>query len=289
MTSVSPSHRPRELPSHCRTSPVRAGRPFERHDAHVVVHLEQQDDRVGRLEDLDVVVVAARQHRRSRAEPQQAALGDPALLGAGRPVAADPDADRLPVPGETRLLARFRLGRQRRDPAVRRIDDQRRLRQRRRTRAIRPDGLAVAARRSRRRREVARQRLGVQLLRQRRRLLVGQRVAVGEILRPLERRERPVVPHPAEVRVAPRRARRLRLRLGRGRRKQRQRRDERRQEQRSRQGSLHRASPRPGCRVPLLVPGHHSRNGGSVRRLPRRTVGPVEGRRRERCCRRTRI
>ena len=216
----------------------------ERGHADVVVHLDQQRDGVRGLEDLHVVVVAARQQRRPCTEPEQAALGEAPLLGTGRAVAPDADADRLPVPGQPRLLARFRLRRQGRNPPVRRVDDQRRLRQRRRPRAVRPDGLAVAARVAGRRGEVAGQRRGVRLLRHRRGLLDAERRAAGELLRALQRRERPVVPHAAEVRIAPRRARRVRgLRRGGGRRQQGQRQDGRRPHPRSRHESVHRDPP----------------------------------------------
>ena len=81
-------------------------------------HLLHDHDVVRGLHDLDVVVVGAREHRqRSRDAPlPQAAILR--VVGVGR--------DQSPRVGACRL-ALLRLGRQRRDPAVRRIDDERGL------------------------------------------------------------------------------------------------------------------------------------------------------------------
>ena len=174
-------------------------------------------------------------------KPSRQRSASPPLLRPRRAVAADTDPHRLPVRGQPRLLARLGLGRKGRNPAVGRIDDQRRLRQRRRAGAIRPDRLAVPAGVPRGRREVPRQRSRVGLLSHHRGLLDGQRRPVGQLLRPLERRERPVVPHPAEVGIAPGRTRRVRGLRGRhGRQQHRQRQRERGAHRESCHAFLHR-------------------------------------------------
>jgi hypothetical protein len=86
----------------------------EWHDAGVVDHLIQDDDVSGSLKNLDVVVVVARRHRRSRIEPDDTALRKASVL--------------RPVDPTTRRLARgepgARIGCERWNPAVGRIDDQ---------------------------------------------------------------------------------------------------------------------------------------------------------------------
>ena len=56
-TSVSPSQRPREMPTHCRTG-WRLRAIIERDDAHVVNHLGEDHHVARRLDDLIVGVVA---------------------------------------------------------------------------------------------------------------------------------------------------------------------------------------------------------------------------------------
>ena len=142
-TRVSPSHRPRELPSHWRTSDGSASRPVHRYDPHVVHHLVEQHHVARRLEDLHVVVVAARQHRRPGAEAEQAPLGHPARLGAVLVEAAHAHPHRVAAARAVRLGRRLGRRRQRRQPAVGRVHEQRRLGQRRRPRPVRPHLLAV--------------------------------------------------------------------------------------------------------------------------------------------------
>ena len=98
-----------------------------RDDPRVVIHLEQQDHVVRRLHDLHVVVVAARLERWSGAEPEQAALRQPAIL---RIIVADTigaHPDRIAAGRLVRGGFLLRLGRHRRNLAVRRVDDERSL------------------------------------------------------------------------------------------------------------------------------------------------------------------
>ena len=53
----------------------------ERDDAGVVDHFVVDHDVVARLNDLNVVVIRARRHRRAGVEAENAALADPAILG----------------------------------------------------------------------------------------------------------------------------------------------------------------------------------------------------------------
>ena len=52
----------------------------ERNHPHVVHHLVEDDDVVGGLEELHVVVVRARHHRRTGVEPHEAPFREPAVL-----------------------------------------------------------------------------------------------------------------------------------------------------------------------------------------------------------------
>ena len=84
-------------------------------NAGAVDHLVEDEDVSRRLDQLDVVVVRARHHRRPGVESEDAALGERTLFGIVEMVPAFLDP----------LLRR---GRQRRDAAVGRIDHQRGLR-----------------------------------------------------------------------------------------------------------------------------------------------------------------
>src|SRR5439155_27204603 len=97
----------------------------ERHDADVMDHLVGDHHVVTRLHDLQVVVVRAGQERRSGVE-QEAALGEGAILWTIR---RSPPATGLGASGGKGLARR----RQRRNPAVWWIDDERRT--------FRPDDL----------------------------------------------------------------------------------------------------------------------------------------------------
>ena len=191
----------------------------ERHDARVVHHLVQDRDVVGGLEDLQVLVVARRHDRRSGVEAQEAALGQPAVLGAVGADAADAEAhgarrrDVLRV-GRSALLRHPRL--QRGHAPVGGIDDQRRAAVVDHARAAVEPEVVVGA-------DVAAggQRLGADLAR---RIglggaLHGRRLDLGCLLRrehrlrlvgrPLEGSQRPEVPHALQIRLAVRRARQL--------------------------------------------------------------------------------
>src|SRR5262245_24185930 len=82
---------------------------IKRDDSCLVNHLGLKDDVVARLNDLDIVVVGARDHRRPGVEPEEAAVGEAEALwiveAAGAPAAAP--------------------ARRERDAAVGRIDDKR--------------------------------------------------------------------------------------------------------------------------------------------------------------------
>ena len=131
-TSVSPSHRPIESPSHflmCAGGCV----PPMRMKRDVVHHLVEDHDGVARLNDLlEVVVEVVRQRRRSRrrAEAEEAPLRERARFRAVVLAARTAGrafrrvgADLARLEGRV-ALARFGL--HRRHPAVDRIDDERR-------------------------------------------------------------------------------------------------------------------------------------------------------------------
>ena len=194
--------------------PVRQGcASVEGDDAGVVHHLVEDDDVVGGLEELHVVVVDARRHRRTRVEPEEAALGYPAVL---RAVCVTPAE-------EARQLAAGRGVRPHgRDAPVGRVDDQRGALPLERVALLEPDGLLVAdarlERRGGRRRVAGPAALGQGLL-PLRRFLGAEGLAPGEIVRPLHGGGGGEVPKTLEVRVSVRRAeRRLRRRRRRERR-----------------------------------------------------------------------
>src|SRR5690348_8650487 len=88
----------------------------ERDDAGVVNHLIEDDDGIRRLNDLVAVVVGAGQHGRTGGGPVQAALGKAAVFGAiGR---------MHPLVFGARRHLGLTVRRERRNAAVRRIDDQ---------------------------------------------------------------------------------------------------------------------------------------------------------------------
>ena len=186
----------------------------QRHDARVVVLLRQQDDVVRRLEHLDVVVVAAGADRRTRLRVLDAAVARvEVLVGAGgkHPPAHRGDPRRL-----RRLGAHPRVIRQGRQPSVRRVHDERR--------APRPDGgrspiqpevvveagrsvrppVDLIARGGRLGRAIQEPLVALESLPlQCRRLLLGQEGLVAQLHGPFERCERPVVPRPLEIGMAP--------------------------------------------------------------------------------------
>ena len=167
----------------------------------VVDHLGHDRDVALRLEDLHHVVVGPRGHRRTGVEAEDAALERVPLLRAGRGLAPERVALVRPAPG---------IIRERRQAAVRRIDDQGSphgaghfLAQ------IEPEGvvahvdvalagvdIAAALRR-------ARGALFLAPLLPGRGLLSGQGRLVAEGGRPLERRDRAEVPSALEVGDAP--------------------------------------------------------------------------------------
>ena len=95
-----------------------------RRDHARVAHLALDDHVARALEDLQVAVVAARQDRRDRARPEDAALGQRAHLGAVELFASARRGERV--------AARGGRGRQRRDAAVLRLRDDRRAQVQRR-------------------------------------------------------------------------------------------------------------------------------------------------------------
>ena len=107
----------------------------ERDEPCAVDHLVEDRHVAGRLEDLDVVVVGARGHRRPGVEAEEAAFRDAAVLGAVRVARAEP-----PRQLALRLDHRPHRG----DAPVRRIDDQRGARLGERVAPLEPDAQAVA-------------------------------------------------------------------------------------------------------------------------------------------------
>jgi hypothetical protein len=207
-TSVLPSQRPRESPSHERIAGGRCGRP-SRDDPRVVDHLVHEHDVIGRLQNLHVVVIRPREHRRPGVE-QQAAFAEGTILGAvGRVL-----PPRVGAGGSAHLAVRGQGG----NPSVRRIDDQRAARLPVHPRHVDPavppelvvragnvgGGIRVAI--------VAVAPLGGALL-ELLRVRVGQEFAARELGGPLERRDRRKVPDALQVRMPVDRARHLRRRL----------------------------------------------------------------------------
>src|ERR1700752_462281 len=88
-------------------------------DASVVHQLVTDDDRVARLQDLEVRVVGRRDHRRADVAPTDAPLGQRSRLRAVRDTGTS-------AIGDARGLSLTRLYRQRRQLAVARTGDQRR-------------------------------------------------------------------------------------------------------------------------------------------------------------------
>ena len=185
---------------------------------------------VRRLEYLQDVVVGRRQHRRSFVAPHEATL-----LQAARLVTVEdrvgPAARQMLAGDETALLALLRSRRERRNPAVRRVDDQRRPQARQPLAALlgqpdrvvvvdvllRLDGLLPAQLGIRLGEGGPRQRVdavhgeqGAQF----RGLLLRQECSVAESLRALQRRERRHGPLALQVGPAVRGARRH-VRVGR--------------------------------------------------------------------------
>ena len=203
-TSVSPSQCPTESPSHCRMFSGRCGS-VHADDARVVDHLHQNHDGVLGLDDLVVVVVQHRQHGRpgAGAETHQAALRQrPVLHRIGSAAAA---------PHGRKSLARF--GRQWRNPAVRRIDNQRAALHAIHPRQLRPaiDEERVVTARVARTGPAMKLALGLavaglQLLVLR--LLVARRFLIGDVQfprehrRPLHRCQRRVGPNALQVGMA---------------------------------------------------------------------------------------
>ena len=239
----------------------------ERHDARVVHHLVQDHDVVGRLEDLQVLVVAGRDDRRTGVEPEQAALREPAVLVAVGADAGGAHADRTgarPVLAE-RQLDQLEPGLERRHAAVRRVDDERRPPVVDDAGALVDPVVVVAADVAADRQQFAgdlggRVQLGAARRGPRfdlRRLLVGQHRA-PLILRPLQRRQGAEVPHPLQVGPAVRQTGRLESRLGRRRRG----RTRRQCDQHARDGETANQHVEPPC-LPRLHDGL---------RIPRRRI-----------------
>ena len=197
-----------------RDAPVGARPAVEGDDAGVVDHLDLDHDVVGRLQDQVVVVVAGRQHRRPH-RPEHAAVVEVHVGPRVRRAALGPR-------GEAGVLVRLRLGRQRRKPAVGRIDDERRL-PRGRGAAIEPEvvveprrpvladvhalGDLGPRRRPREKRRVAVEDLALEV----RHLFRRQPLPPRQLRRALQRRDRLVRVGALQIGVAPGRARRRRL------------------------------------------------------------------------------
>ena len=174
----------------------------ERDDACAVNHLVQDDHVIVRLHQLHVVVVGARDHRRTRIEAEHAALGERPFL-------------RVVVLAAASGSARLRFRGERRDPAVRRIHDQRRLL--RDSLAEVPPEVVVRALDVGGRAAASIVLVGAldPLLRELLGLFVADGTLAGECAGPFERRQLREVPRALKVGVAVRRARHLRLhRLG---------------------------------------------------------------------------
>ena len=203
MTNVSPSQRPTDVPFHCGSSLSGSLRPSVGIDARIA-HLALDDHVARALEDLQVAVVAARQDRRDRARPEDAALGQRAHLGAVELLASARRGERV--------AARDGRGRQRRDPAVLRLRDDRRAQVQRRdafvlaerelAHAVVNVGLRAGLR------LVVRERLRQPRLRELLVLRGREELLVAELRVALERRRRELGVGARDVGIAPRRARR---------------------------------------------------------------------------------
>src|SRR5438128_7646503 len=180
---------------------------IERYHPDVVVHLEKDCHVAGGLKQLNVVVVAAGKHRGSGAEAEDAALGETAILRIVPSDAVGPGSHRTPARGAMSLLPLLRLGRDRRNLAVRGIHDDRRLRQSLGPRAIGPGLLAVPAGVARSTPLVVPDRLVTKPLSELSSLFRRERGFTRELFGPLQRREGPVVPDALEIRIAPGRPR----------------------------------------------------------------------------------
>ena len=226
----------------------------ERDDARGVHHLGHDDDMVRRLEQLHIVVVGARRHRRSGVEPE-----DAAVIG----VEVQPRVGRMVAPVLPALFGTaLRAGRPRRIPPVRGVDDQRGPARPDRLQALVEPRVVVGAVPAVGPPVDVRPRLGP-LGRQRQevvqafdrpllqvgRLLFGQELLFGKIPWPLHARDAAVVPDTPQVGRAPGGPRRVGL-GARGRRRQRRDRDHRRDSPGNRGHSmahlvlLHEAAPR---------------------------------------------
>ena len=116
MTSVSPSNRPRDSPSHCTIGGASGIAPVDGHDARLMHELEPNDDVARRLHDLDAAVVHEREHRRRHAARDAAVECVEVRYLVERDVGPAARHRRRPA---------FAFGRQRRQAAVRGLHDQR--------------------------------------------------------------------------------------------------------------------------------------------------------------------
>ena len=178
----------------------------QRDDANRVHHFGQQDEVPRRLEDLHVLVVAARGDRRPGIEAQDAAVVG-AQVRVGLRILHPERTERNLRP---RLALLGELG----YAPVRRIDDERRAqRLDDRGAAVHPEvvvGAHVVAGHGRARVLLPQAEVPVELvLLALGRLFGSQERLVAQILGPLERRERPEVPDSLQIRIAPTGARRL--------------------------------------------------------------------------------
>src|ERR1700730_16063767 len=95
----------------------------ERNDPRIVYHLVDDRDISRSLEQLDIVVVGARRHRRSGIEAEDAALRQrPVFMGVG----VGPAKVGVVARGRNEVRSLLSFGRHRGKPAIGRVDDQRR-------------------------------------------------------------------------------------------------------------------------------------------------------------------
>src|SRR5215471_15909153 len=95
----------------------------ERNDPRIVDHLVDDRDISGSLEQLDIVVVGARGHRRSGIKPEDAALRQrPVFIRVG----VGPAKDGVVAPRRNAVRSLLSFGRHGGVPAIGRVDDQRR-------------------------------------------------------------------------------------------------------------------------------------------------------------------
>ena len=190
----------------------------------VVAHLLHDDDVVGGLEDLEHVVVGRRHHRRALVPPDQAAFLQRARVVVVVRGLVDV-VDEMPTRPPARRFAVHRLRNARRDPPVRRVDDQGRAPARERLPRFfrQPDGVVVVdvllrlaghgqplLLRIGRENAARPQRVDPVLGHEGRefgRLLLGQERALGQRLRAFQRRVGGAGPDPLQVGVAPGRPR----------------------------------------------------------------------------------